>query len=192
LQSLQRGLGITFVLVTHDQEEALSMSDRVCIMEQGRIVQIGAPRKLYDEPANRYVADFVGKSNFFSGVVAEQANGSIAVRLGTGITLPARASPGAAALRQGAPVSVSVRPERILATRRTTAMPDGAVVHGSGEVVNRIFLGEHTEYLVRSTALGEFLVLLPRQTELGEAPFEIGDTLTVGWRPEAALALSET
>jgi len=191
LQSLQRGLGITFVLVTHDQEEALSMSDRVCIMEQGRIVQVGAPRQLYDEPANRYVADFVGKSNFFTGIVAEHANGTLAVRLGTGITLPARASPGTAALRPGASVSVSVRPERILATRRAAAMPDGAVAHGDGQVLNRIFLGEHTEYLVRSAALGEFLVLLPRQTELGEAPFEIGDTLTVGWRPEAALALSE-
>ena len=67
LQNLQRTLGITFVLVTHDQEEALSMSDQVCIMRDGRIVQAGTPRSLYDEPVNRYVADFVGKSNFFPG-----------------------------------------------------------------------------------------------------------------------------
>ena len=67
LQNLQRNVGITFLLVTHDQEEALSMSDRVCIMRDGRIVQIGTPRELYDEPVNGYVADFVGKSNFFAG-----------------------------------------------------------------------------------------------------------------------------
>ncbi len=67
LQNLQRGVGITFLLVTHDQEEALSMSDRVCVMRDGRIVQEGSPRDLYDRPVNRYVADFVGKSNFFEG-----------------------------------------------------------------------------------------------------------------------------
>ena len=72
LQNLQRSLGITFVLVTHDQEEALSMSDRVAIMREGRIVQIGSPQELYDEPANRYVADFVGKSNFFNGTVRQR------------------------------------------------------------------------------------------------------------------------
>ena len=69
LQTLQRQLGITFVLVTHDQEEALSMSDRICIMRSGRIVQVGSPQELYDRPRNRYVADFVGKSNFFEGRV---------------------------------------------------------------------------------------------------------------------------
>ena len=69
LQNLQRELGITFILVTHDQEEALSMSDRVCIMRDGRIVQTGSPRELYDNPSSRYVAAFVGKSNFFDGTV---------------------------------------------------------------------------------------------------------------------------
>ena len=67
LQNLQRDVGITFLLVTHDQEEALSMSDRVCVMREGRIIQSGSPRELYDKPVNRYVADFVGKSNFFAG-----------------------------------------------------------------------------------------------------------------------------
>ena len=65
LQTLQREVGITFILVTHDQEEALSMSDTICIMRNGSIVQTGSPADLYDEPVNRYVADFVGKSNFF-------------------------------------------------------------------------------------------------------------------------------
>jgi spermidine/putrescine transport system ATP-binding protein len=67
LQNLQRSVGITFLLVTHDQEEALSMSDRVCVMREGRIEQLGTPRELYDLPLNRYVADFVGKSNMFKG-----------------------------------------------------------------------------------------------------------------------------
>ena len=72
LQNLQRDVGITFLLVTHDQEEALSMSDRVCVMREGEIVQTGSPRELYDRPVNRYVADFVGKSNFFKGPSTDQ------------------------------------------------------------------------------------------------------------------------
>ena len=75
LQTLQRQLGITFVLVTHDQEEALSMSDRICIMRGGRIVQTGSPTTLYDAPASRYVADFVGKSNFIEGRLAACSGG---------------------------------------------------------------------------------------------------------------------
>ncbi len=69
LQTLQRDVGITFILVTHDQEEALSMSDRICIMRDGRVVQSGSPRELYDQPTNLYVADFVGKSHFIAGSV---------------------------------------------------------------------------------------------------------------------------
>ena len=76
LQNLQRDVGITFLLVTHDQEEALSMSDRVCVMRDGRIVQTGSPRELYDQPVNRFVADFVGKTNFFE----RPAGGLISVR----------------------------------------------------------------------------------------------------------------
>ncbi|HEX6094253.1 MAG TPA: ABC transporter ATP-binding protein, partial [Dongiaceae bacterium] len=76
LQNLQREVGITFVLVTHDQEEALSMSDSIAIMRDGRIVQSGSPAELYDAPVNRYVADFVGESNFFSGRVEEADAGA--------------------------------------------------------------------------------------------------------------------
>ena len=89
LQNLQRSLGITFILVTHDQEEALSMSDRVCIMRDGRIVQVGSPRELYDQPASRYVADFVGKSNFFDGTVGAASASGAEIRLDCGITVPA-------------------------------------------------------------------------------------------------------
>ncbi len=80
LQTLQREVGITFILVTHDQEEALSMSDRICIMREGQIIQSGSPRELYDEPINKYVADFVGKTNFFSGRGSRCQGSSITVK----------------------------------------------------------------------------------------------------------------
>ncbi len=191
LQTLQRNVGITFILVTHDQEEALSMSDRVCLMQQGRIVQIGSPRELYDRPANRYVADFVGKSNFFEGTVAKTTRHEVSVRLDTGAELKA-APDNAGKVSAGDRVSVSVRPEQMTAVRDRKRLPGKPGMVTAASVANRIFLGEHTEYLLRSTELGEFLVLSPRQNELGEKPFDIGETVQAGFSRESALVLGET
>src|SRR5215510_715587 len=94
LQSLQREVGITFVLVTHDQEEALSMSDSIAIMRDGRIVPLGSAGDLYDAPANRYVADFVGESNFFPGKVVAAERDRATIRTESGITLTAPYSAG--------------------------------------------------------------------------------------------------
>jgi spermidine/putrescine transport system ATP-binding protein len=180
LQTLQRQLGITFVLVTHDQEEALSMSDRICIMQSGQIVQIGSPNELYDRPRNRYVADFVGKSNFIDGVLDSSAGPGGVVKTGFGAAF---AGQPVGQPRHGAPVTLSVRPEQIELTR--TARPDARPV----QVVNRIFLGEHTEYLVRDAALGDLLVLVARQAEAIEGAFGPGDTAFVSWPGDAALIL---
>jgi spermidine/putrescine transport system ATP-binding protein len=158
LQNLQRDVGITFLLVTHDQEEALSMSDRVCVMREGRIVQIGSPRELYDHPVNRYVADFVGKSNFFEGPKA----GTV----------------------------ISVRPEVIEIAATGPALPEGLNVRLPVRVLNRIFLGEHTEYRVAHEKMGEFMVLSPRKSERGSNMFEIGDVAVAGWRTDQALVLA--
>jgi spermidine/putrescine transport system ATP-binding protein len=178
LQSLQRALGITFVLVTHDQEEALSMSDRICIMRAGRIVQVGSPRDLYDAPNSRYVADFVGKSNFFEGLLS-----SVSGQIGT-IDLPA--GPARGKLGQdvavGRKVSLSVRPEQISLSHTARAV--------AVQVRNRIFLGEHTEYLVNSPSLGDFLVLVSRQTEAAEGAFDPGQAAFADWNPETALILN--
>ena len=114
LQTLQRDVGITFVLVTHDQEEALSMSDRICIMRDGCIVQTGSPRDLYDEPKNRYVAGFVGKTNFFTGEVLEAAGTGAAVKIESGRVLEGRTPAGASPLARGSHASIAVRPELIV------------------------------------------------------------------------------
>ncbi len=180
LQNLQRKLGITFVLVTHDQEEALSMSDRICIMREGRIVQIGSPRDLYDRPCSRYVAGFVGTSNFFDGQISGVTADLASVALANGMVLQGR-SVGPYAI--GRAVTVSLRPEQIALDR--AAGPSSLPV----KVLNRIFLGEHTEYLVRHESLGEFLVLTPRQIELNDGPFNTGESLYASWNAGAALVL---
>jgi spermidine/putrescine transport system ATP-binding protein len=157
LQNLQRDVGITFLLVTHDQEEALSMSDRVCVMREGRIVQTGSPRELYDRPSGRYVADFVGKTNFFA---AENAGRVL-----------------------------SVRPELIEIAATERKLPTGLARKMTARVLNRIFLGEHTEYRLASEQFGEFMVLAPRKSEGDTGIFEIGDVIAAGWRASAVREL---
>lgn len=190
LQNLQRNVGITFILVTHDQEEALSMSDRVCIMREGEVVQVGSPTDLYDRPRNRYVADFVGKSNFFDGTV-ERVNGSVMdVKLSCGITIQANDEADLELFKSGDPVCISVRPEQVILARREDQLPVDCAVKISARVMNRIFLGEHTEYLLRDEKLGEFLVLSPRQNELSERPFDTDEVVLAAWSRDAALVLS--
>ncbi|MGF1527373.1 MAG: ABC transporter ATP-binding protein [Candidatus Competibacterales bacterium] len=182
LQDLQRQLGITFVLVTHDQEEALSLSDRVCVMGAGRIVQVGSPRELYDQPKSRYVADFVGTSNFFGGQVEAAADRRATVRLDSGIRL---AGQTASPMAVGDAAWVSIRPEQIKLTRSPQDEALEVTVH------NRIFLGEHTEYLVRHPTVGDFLVLAPRQSEAAGGPFEHGETAWAQWQTGAAIILEQ-
>ncbi len=185
LLTLQRSLGITFVLVTHDQEEALSMSDRICIMRNGRIVQSGSPRDLYDRPNDRYIADFVGKSNFFKGQVASADATVCALRVAGDIVITGQ---GNRALSVGQAAVASIRPEQIALTRTAH---DGAGISVPVTMVTRIFLGEHTEYLVRNACLGDFLVLVSRQAEAAEGIFEPGDAAHAAWAANAALILED-
>ncbi len=159
LQNLQRNVGITFLLVTHDQEEALSMSDRVCVMREGRIVQSGSPRELYDQPVNRYVADFVGKTNFFPG----PSNADV----------------------------LSIRPEQIEIAASESKLPEGLATRLPVKVLNRIFLGEHTEYVVAHQTLGQFMVMAPRKSEREAGVYDIGDMIAAGWRAEAERILPD-
>jgi spermidine/putrescine transport system ATP-binding protein len=182
LQTLQRQLGITFVLVTHDQEEALSMSDRICIMRSGRIVQSGSPTALYDQPVSRYVADFVGKSNFIEGTLRSASDGSGQIETVSGQCFSGRM---AGPLPPGTATSLSIRPEQIGLTHGTR---DGAE---PVTVINRIFLGEHTEYLVRHARLGDLLVLVARQADTTEGSFAPGTAGYVTWAAGAGLILEQ-
>jgi spermidine/putrescine transport system ATP-binding protein len=182
LQTLQRQLGITFVLVTHDQEEGLSMSDRICIMQGGRIVQSGSPNTLYDKPVNRYVADFVGKSNFIDGTVLTLSATGGRIETPFGQNFEGRVS---GALTQGDAATLSIRPEQIWLSHTARAGAEPVTV------INRIFLGEHTEYLVRHVTLGDLLVLVARQAEASEGSFAPGETGHVSWAAMSGLILAK-
>jgi spermidine/putrescine transport system ATP-binding protein len=193
LQTLQRDVGITFILVTHDQEEALSMSDRICIMRDGHVVQSGSPRELYDQPINLYVADFVGKSNFIAGSVTNVNGRSVAVRNQNGQTFIGSPSASASKLSVGAPASIVIRPEMVaLGPHNSNAADMDMDVALNGRIKNRIFLGEHTEYLVDAEGLGDVLVLSPKHIEGTQGGFEPGDSIAIGWKNDTALALEDS
>jgi spermidine/putrescine transport system ATP-binding protein len=135
LKHLQTHLGITFVYVTHDQEEALTMSDRIVLMRQGRIAQVGTPRDLYDRPASRYVADFIGETNLLPGTVIDNAPGMVTLRVSDDTTLRALSD---APLATGREAWLTVRPEAI-------ALSNGAPPAGhnvvSGIVADAVYAG---------------------------------------------------
>lgn len=145
LRALQRKVGITFVLVTHDQEEALSLSDRVAVMEGGRILQVASPRELYEHPASRAVADFIGEMNFFHATLREISVGSATVNAGLLglITLPrANLAPG---VRLGDHILLAIRPEHVRFAAEGVA----------GEVAASTFLGERSHFHVKIAGRSE-------------------------------------
>ena len=175
LQNLQRQLGITFVLVTHDQEEALSMSDLVCVMNAGRIVQFGPPAEIYAAPADLFVAEFVGKTNLLRAQVVAAEGGAIQVKLADGSVLPAAMR---GSLRPGDSAVISVRPEAVRF--------DGAAASLRGTVRNRIFLGASTEFAIEVAGLGTLLAT-------GDAArlshdLKPGEPVALGFAPGALMA----
>jgi spermidine/putrescine transport system ATP-binding protein len=191
LQTLQREVGITFILVTHDQEEALSMSDRICIMREGQIIQSGSTRELYDEPVNRYVADFVGKTNFFNGKVVTANKSSISINSESCAVLVGVKSKGAPTPKIGSNACVAVRPEMI-SISAADEKDNHADIAIKGHVKNRIFLGEHSEYLIVTEGFGDVLVLSPKTNESNRRIFAPGDHVSISWMPEAVLVLEDT
>ena len=149
LKRLQHETGITFVFVTHDQEEALTMSDRIAVMNEGRILQVGAPREIYDHPSERFVANFIGESNLLHGELETSTGGTGTVVLPSGTRLSASV-PGDAA-RTG-PVSIAIRPEHV----RLTASPEAGTV--SGHIENVVYFGTDTHYHLRLTTGEPFMV----------------------------------
>ncbi|PZP25307.1 ABC transporter ATP-binding protein [Pseudomonas kuykendallii] len=188
LLRLQREVGITFVLVTHDQEEALSMSDSISIMRDGKIIQTASPEALYETPANRYVADFIGESNLFDGTVRRLDGDRVVLDTGNGLELASPASGSGARLFAGSAACIAVRPE-LIAIGAPSA-PPSAEVRLDGVVEDRIYLGNLTEYRVRTGPFGVVCVRVPRQGGAPQADFEHGAAVSIGWDQAKGLAMA--
>ncbi|WP_444436913.1 ABC transporter ATP-binding protein [Pseudomonas sp. A6] len=187
LLRLQREVGITFVLVTHDQEEALSMSDSISIMKDGLIIQTATPEALYETPASRYVADFIGESNLFGGTVRRVDGGRVVLATAAGLELSSPQTPTGPALAAQSEGCIAVRPELVGIAAAGAEL--AREVRLGGSVEDRIYLGNLTEYRVRTEAFGIVCVRVPRQgAEAGEA-FEHGARVQVGWNQASGLAM---
>ena len=182
LGALQKQVGITFLYVTHDQEEALTMSDRLAVMNHGRIAQLGTPEDVYNEPADAYVADFLGVSNLMDARVEAGGNGHGPCRLRLGdFTLEAQAGQ----LDATGAVKLAIRPERIHLRPYET----GGVNCLPGMVERLVFLGSTTHIYVR-LATGSSLQALVRN-EGGAVPYSQGTPVSVGLPADALRVLPD-
>jgi spermidine/putrescine transport system ATP-binding protein len=180
LKRIQTEVGITFVHVTHDQEEAMTMADTVAVMNAGRIEQLGAPVEMYDLPGTAFVANFLGQSNLLAADVKGRSGDDVLVEAyGGRYTVPA----GRARATDGT-VWLGVRPEKMHLT--TDAAPAG---HQSvtGLVTDSSYMGVSTQYLVRAPWGEELTVFVPNSGVA--APLAVASEVTVSWRPEHAFLL---
>jgi spermidine/putrescine transport system ATP-binding protein len=180
LKNLQERLGRTFVFVTHDQEEALIMSDRIAVMSQGRVEQVGPPDELYERPRTRFVADFLAVRNLLRATLVSASGGRALLRTRGGVELPA-ADDGA--WPAGREVWVGLRPETL-----QIHADAGAASGLRGTVEDEVYLGDHTEWLVR---VGEELLTVSQPARRGEAPLRRGDAVRLDVAPEAVLRLDD-
>ncbi|MCB0154364.1 MAG: ABC transporter ATP-binding protein [Anaerolineae bacterium] len=185
LKALQQQVGITFIFVTHDQEEAITMSDRIAVMSDGVVQQVGDPIEIYERPNNRFVADFIGETNFIEGEVAETNADHTLVALSGGVKLPARAITG---LTPGQTVTVAIRPEKI--TLHTSPPANGASIPAT--VNEAVYIGTDTRYTVR---LGDRHDIVARLQNMGSpltdgGPLQRGTQVYVSWVLDSAMVLT--
>jgi spermidine/putrescine transport system ATP-binding protein len=178
LKEIQREVGITFLYVTHDQEEALAMSDRIAVMDEGVVQQSGPPEEIYETPRKTFVAGFIGVSNLLPATV--EGDG---VRLSTGQLCRAVLPEGT---EQGASVHCSVRPEKIF----LGDLVEDGMVSVEGTIVERIYMGTTTQVIVE-LAPDVRVISLEQNTARSRADdrWEIGERIRLGWHPEHALVL---
>ena len=181
LKRLQREVGITFIYVTHDQEEALTMSDRIAVMRDGQLLQVDSPRRLYDWPTDTYVAGFVGQSNFLVGVVTGHETDGTRVHVDGVGELNAAVN---ARTPVGSTVTLCFRPERV-----RLAAPAPGENQASGVLREIVYVGNDTQYVVE---VGEGAAIRCRRQNTGDdgGSLDIGDAVDVAWATAATAALS--
>jgi spermidine/putrescine transport system ATP-binding protein len=184
-------VGITFVYVTHDQEEALTMSDRIAVMHKGQVLQIDSPLAIYDQPACRFVADFIGETNFLSGMVEGYENGTFHLMVaGERVQLPRVGKP----IRTSQAVSLAIRPEKLmlasLAHPNGNAATDDAISL-QGVLKDSVFLGTDTRYIVELQSGESISVRIQNAGEHGPGEFSRGEPVKVWCEAEDARVLAD-
>ncbi|HEY9665544.1 MAG TPA: ABC transporter ATP-binding protein [Coleofasciculaceae cyanobacterium] len=185
LSNLHKDLGLTFIMVTHDQEEALSLSDRIAVMRNGKIEQIGTPTEIYERPRTTFVADFIGDTNLFRGRVEAADASSLQIVTPTGLKIVVQQKPGRDAASSSSEMVVCVRPEKV---RLSLSPPESKINCFEGYLKNVMYLGTRVQYVVELNSGDRISVMLPNVTS------KLPDAHTpvyARWTPTDCLALEE-
>jgi spermidine/putrescine transport system ATP-binding protein len=185
LKSIQNEVGLTFVHVTHDQEEAMTMADTVAVMNKGTVEQMGAPEVLYELPATVFVANFLGQSNLFAGPVRDDGGDTLGVEVG-GHKLSV---PKSRAQRQSGNVTVGVRPEKLTLHESAASIPSGRNQLGPGRVTDVSFSGVSTQYLVAIPGLGTVVVFA--QNMAAGPVVAVGSEVWLAWDAAHTFVLAD-
>lgn len=181
LITLQKEIGITFVYVTHDQEEALALSHRIAVMNKGKVEQLDEPSKIYSFPKNRFIADFIGECNLLEGTLAATSENALTLDVESLGPVKLNESSGR---QSGAKGTIAIRPEKISIAREITAAD--CVNRFQGKVFDYLYTGDVTLYIVETDKGKRLEVMLPNNA-VGRSSkfFEPGDAVQVGWRDDA-------
>ena len=182
LKQLQEETGITFIFVTHDQVEALTISDRIAVMSEGKVQQVGSPSEIYERPVNHFVADFIGETNFFDVTVESIEGGQARCVTAAGVAVTAQAMAGCS---KGDKVSLSVRPEGI-----RLAAPDSGDDAAEGVVERPIYQGTDTHYMVAMPD-GQSVMVRVQNMEVRANPLKAGDRVALRFDPASVVMLAD-
>jgi spermidine/putrescine transport system ATP-binding protein len=185
LKAIQLEVGLTFLHVTHDQEEAMDMADIVAVMNKGRIEQMGAPEVLYDRPKTVFVSKFLGQSNLFVGEVVEKNATSVSIEVGGNkITVDKKR-----AEKHTGKIAIGVRPEKADFHEKKPKLSADQIVIGPGEIIDIRFTGVSNQYLIDIPNVGEITVFAQN---IGKSPeVELGAKVYVSWKVEHSYGLSD-
>ena len=186
LKDLQTRVGITFIYVTHDQEEALTMSDRIGVMRRGKLLQVGTPEEIYETPATRYVANFIGDSNYLAGTVLEHTTGRLRAQLTSGEELSAIP---AADLALGASITLAFRPEKVrIAPIDVRPAADNVI---ECRITSVVYTGSFTSYLLATKSGEELMVRWQNEAGADRHRFSAGDDVWLYWPGSLTTAFPE-
>jgi spermidine/putrescine ABC transporter ATP-binding subunit len=182
LRELQRELGITTFFVTHDQEEAMTLSDRIAVMKEGQIIQIGYPSEVYERPLTKFISNFLGSSNFFEGSLESCEKGLARVQVRPELVFTAGCD---VPLSVGQPLTLAVRPEKVRLFSRVPDLPN--VI--PAKVEHLVYMGTSTTYLLQPEQ-GERITVFA-QNEGSTPDFELGERVYAAWEPDSCFLLQE-
>lgn len=179
LKQLQEQVGITFIYVTHDQEEALTMSDRIAVMNEGKVLQVDSPEEIYENPKTRFVADFIGETNFLDGIVEETNGETIVVAIDGQASVKALCK---VSVHKGQEVSLAIRPEKISLKKKGLM---------KGRVEESIYIGTDTRFIIRLTDKTSVTVRTQNLSSNQGDLYQRGDEVSLDWDLAHALVLTE-